>query len=62
MHAPARDFFATMLAREYNVDSLLIGRSRTATLAISDDRPVNEFYFLRRSRAYFAGTKAVGGP
>ena len=57
MHAPPRDFFTTMLSREYNVDSLLIGRSRTVTLAISDDRPVNEFYFLRRTKAYFAGAK-----
>ena len=37
-----------MLAKEYDPESLLIDGSRTATRAISDDHPVNEFYFLRR--------------
>jgi spermidine synthase len=40
--------FATMLRLEYVPDALLIDRSRTATLAIDDNRPVNEFYFIRR--------------
>lgn len=41
-------FFAQMLANEYVVDSLLTGQSRAATVAITDDRPVNEFYLQRR--------------
>jgi hypothetical protein len=40
-------FFGTMLGHEYAVDSLLIDRRREATLAISDDRPVNEFFLMR---------------
>ena len=48
LDAPPASVFATMLSKEYAPDSLLIDRSRTATLAISDDRPVNEFYFMRR--------------
>ena len=51
---PAR-FFDHMLHYEYIVDSLLIDHSREATLAISDDRPVNEFYLLR-------GLAARGAP
>jgi spermidine synthase len=46
--APAADFFQRMLTHEYEVDSLLTHGSRQATLAISDDRPVNEFFYLRR--------------
>jgi spermidine synthase len=45
---PPNDFFEAMLAREYDPESLLIDHSRTATQALSDDRPVNEFYFTRR--------------
>jgi hypothetical protein len=41
-------YFAQMLANEYVVESLLIGQSRSATVAITDDRPVNEFYLQRR--------------
>jgi spermidine synthase len=48
---PAADFFDYMLSHEYVTESLLIGRSREATLGISDDRPVNEFYFMRRLAA-----------
>jgi hypothetical protein len=48
--APPPQFFERMLGNEYVVESLLIGHSREATLAISDDRPVNEFY-LNRSLA-----------
>ena len=44
------DFFDRMLANEYDVDSLLMDRSREATVAITDDRAVNEFYLLRRLR------------
>ena len=49
--APPKKFFASMLAHEYLVESLLIDRSRAATLAISDDRPLNEFYLMRRMAA-----------
>ena len=48
VNAPPTKFFEFMLANEYVVESLLIDHSRAATLAISDDRPVNEFYLLRR--------------
>jgi hypothetical protein len=41
-------FFGNMLRNEYSVDALLIDHSRAATLAISDDRPVNEFFLMRR--------------
>jgi hypothetical protein len=44
---PPEETFRRMLANEYVAESLLIDRSRAATLAISDDRPVNEFYLLR---------------
>ena len=44
------ELFARMLSGEYVVDSLLIGQSRALTLAISDDRPVNEFYLMRALR------------
>ena len=37
-----------LLANEYVAESLLLDHSRTATLAITDDLPVNEFYFMRR--------------
>ena len=40
-----------MLGNEYVVESLLTDHSRAATLAISDDRPVNEFYLMRRLSA-----------
>jgi spermidine synthase len=46
--APPTAFFAAMLAKEYAPESLLIDGSRAVTLAISDDRPVNEFYWMRR--------------
>jgi len=46
--SPPASFFAKMLGKEYDVDGLLIGRSRAATLAITDDRPVNEFFLMRR--------------
>jgi len=46
--APPARFFQRMLSGEYVVESLLIDQSRAATLAISDDRPVNEFYLLRQ--------------
>ncbi len=49
--APPEKFFEFMLASEYEVESLLIDRSRAATLAITDDRPVNEFYLLRHGAA-----------
>jgi spermidine synthase len=49
--APPTKFFEYMLSNEYVVESMLIGGSREATLAISDDRPVNEFYFMRRLTA-----------
>src|SRR5258706_14366888 len=45
--APPAKFFSRMFANEYVVESLLIDQSRAATLAISDDRPVNEFYLMR---------------
>ena len=46
--SPPVSFFRKMLGNEYAVDSLLIDHSRAATLAISDDRPVNEFFLMRR--------------
>ena len=46
--APPAKFFEYMLANEYVAESLLLDHSRTATLAITDDLPVNEFYFMRR--------------
>jgi len=45
--APPAEFFQRMLGYEYAAESLLIDHSRAATLAISDDRPVNEFYLMR---------------
>jgi spermidine synthase len=44
---PPAEIFARMLTNEYAVESLLIDHSRAATLALSDDHPVNEFYLLR---------------
>ncbi len=49
--APPAKFFAYMLANEYVPESLLLESRREVTLAISDDRPVNEFYFMRRLAA-----------
>jgi hypothetical protein len=48
LDASPETIFAAMLKTEHDPDALLIDRSRTATLAIEDDRPVNEFYFVRR--------------
>lgn len=58
--APPAKFFEFMLGNEYVVDSLLIGGSREATLAITDDRPVNEFYFMRRLTAPHAPPATSG--
>ena len=49
--APPARFFQRMFDNEYVVESLLIDHARAATLAISDDRPVNEFYLVRRLEA-----------
>lgn len=46
--SPPASFFGRMLGYEYGVDSLLIDHQRAATLAITDDRPVNEFFLMRR--------------
>ena len=59
--APPTEFFDYMLAHELVVETMLIDHSRTATLAISDDRPVNEFYFLRRMLARGAPTRPSQG-
>jgi spermidine synthase len=45
---PPASFFEVMLAREVDPETLLIDGSRAKTMAISDDRPVNEFYWMRR--------------
>jgi spermidine synthase len=59
--APPTKFFEFMLANEYLPESLLIDHSRVATLAISDDRPVNEFYFMRRWSAIDVAQPTSGG-
>jgi spermidine synthase len=58
--APPGAIFARMLANEYVTDSLLIDQSRASTLAISDDRPVNEFYLLRSAAEMARRAKASG--
>lgn len=61
INAPPEKFFEFMLGNEYVVESLLIDRSRAATLAITDDRPVNEFYLLRRFSAAALAPPTSGG-
>ncbi len=41
-------FFSRMLGNAHAVDTLLIEGSREKTVAITDDRPVNEFLLMRR--------------
>ena len=71
VHAEPVRFFEVMLRHEYEPESLLLERSRAATVAIQDDRPVNEFYMLRRARGLdaplvegatgLAGAASTGG-
>jgi spermidine synthase len=43
-----RAYLETMLAREVDPESLFIGGSRARSVAVQDDRPINEFFFVRR--------------
>jgi hypothetical protein len=45
---PPVKFFEYTLGNEFVPESVLLGGSRAATQAVTDDRPVNEFYLLRR--------------
>jgi spermidine synthase len=61
LDAPPERFFQFMLDNEFVPESLLVDGSRAATVAISDDRPVNEFFFARRRRSVDApGATAAG--
>ena len=52
--APSITYLRAMLGYELDPNSLLIDGSRWKTVAICDDRPINEFFFVRR---YFRGAR-----
>ena len=58
---PPAKFFAFTIANEFVPESMLIGQARAATQAITDDRPVNEFYFMRRFRQAGENPLSSGG-
>ncbi len=59
---PAVRYFDAMLRSIYDVDGLLAGNNGPKpTQPITDDHPVNEFYFMRRLKAAPSLWAALGG-
>jgi spermidine synthase len=59
---PPSRLFETMLSREYRIPAFGPGEGGVDALAITDDRPINEFYALRRIRRRAAARAESAGP